>query len=251
MQIQSMVEIGSALDPGRRKVTGPNQDSIRVVRPGASLGRSPLLVIADGMGGYAGGAVASRLVVECFSQTYLQSTENADPLQVLQTAAQASLQALKDRAGQDAYLERMGSTVVAAIVTDEAVHLLNIGDSRAYLVNRQGIRQISYDHSLVGEQLRQGLITEAQVRVHPRRNVLSVSLHVQRSSVEAFVGVFPWQMDDSLVLCSDGLWGPVTEPIMRTAVLQNSPQRAAERLIGLANANFGQDNISVIVAKRS
>lgn len=251
MQIQSMVEIGSALDPGRRKLNGPNQDSIGVVRPIASLSRAPLLVIADGMGGYAGGAVASRLVVECFSRVYLHSAENADPLQILQTAAQASLQALKDKAGQDDRLARMGSTVVAAIVAEDAVHLLNIGDSRAYLVNRQSIRQISYDHSLVGEQLRRGLITEAQVRVHPRRNVLSASLHAQRTSIDSFVGVFPWQSDDLLVLCSDGLWGPVTEPLMRTAVLQHPPQQAAERLVSLANANFGQDNISVIVAKLS
>jgi serine/threonine protein phosphatase PrpC len=160
----------------------------------------------------------------------------------------ASLSALKQRASQDPALGRMGSTVVAAVLKGRNIYLINVGDSRAYLVNKQQVRQISYDHSLVGEQLRQGIITEADVRHHPRRNVLSMSISAQREDITTYTNMYEWQSGDRLVLCSDGLWGPVTEPQIQAVVLEYGPQQAAERLVYLANANQGPDNISVIVA---
>lgn len=244
-----MIEIGSALDPGRKRIANTNQDSLCVIRPTLFNRRPPLLVIADGMGGYEGGAIASQLVVSSFAGVYQQADDTISPLQILQAGVAAALNELKQSAAQNSSLARMGSTVVAAVIKGSSIYLINVGDSRAYLVNEKAIRQISYDHSLVGEQLRQGLITEAEVRSHPRRNVLSMSISAQRENVTTFTDVFEWRQGDRLVLCSDGLWGPVTEAQIQAAVMEFHPQQAAERLVYLANTNQGPDNISVIVAR--
>lgn len=244
-----MIEIGSALDPGRRRLSAPNEDYLCVLRPGLLNWRPTLLVLADGMGGYEGGAVASQLVVSAFSEVYAHSQIDNPPLQILNESVSAALQALRERASQDPGLSHMGSTVVAALIKGRSISLVNVGDSRAYLINARAVRQISYDHSLVADQLRKGMITEAQVRVHPRRNVLSMSLNAQRQDVETFSGAFDWNPGDALVLCSDGLWGPVLEEQIQSTVLELHPQQAADRLVQQANANRGPDNISVIVAR--
>lgn len=246
-----MIEIGSALDPGRKRIASKNQDSLCVLRPRLlNLNWGPsLLVVADGMGGYEGGAVASQAVVGSFSQAYRQAKAGAAPLQTLQAGISIALQELKNLATENTVLERMGSTVVAAILKGRSIYLVNVGDSRAYLINDKSVRQISHDHSLVGEQLRQGLITEADVRTHPHRNILSMSISAQREQVDTFTGVFPWQPGDHLVLCSDGLWGPVTEVQIQAVVLEYRPQQAAQKLVALANTNQGPDNIAVIVAR--
>lgn len=244
-----MIEIGSALDPGRKRIASPNQDALCVIQPGLLNWRSPLLVLADGMGGYEGGAAASQAVINSFSEAYLRSKIDLTPIEALQEGVAISLQALKQQAAQNPSLSRMGSTVVAAVLKGRQIYLLNVGDSRAYLINEKQVRQISFDHSLVGDQLRQGLITEAQVRMHPRRNILSMSLNAQRDKVETYSNVIEWHAGDCLVLCSDGLWGPVTDAQIQSTVLLNHPQDAADRLVQQANANRGPDNISVIVAR--
>lgn len=246
-----MIEIGSAIDPGRRRIAQQNQDALSVVRPkllNLDL-RPPLLVIADGMGGYEGGAVASQAVIASFTQAYHNARSGEAPLKTLHAGLAASLNAMQELAAKDPNLLRMGSTVVAAIPKGHTVNLLNVGDSRAYIISGKGVRQISFDHSLVGEQLRLGLINEAQVRTHPRRNVLSMAISAQRGDVDAFSGTFRWHSGERLVLCSDGLWGPVTEAQVQAVVMEYPAQQAAEKLVDLANTNLGPDNIAVIVAR--
>jgi protein phosphatase len=227
----------------------PNEDNLGVFRPGLLNWRPTLLVLADGMGGYEGGAVASQLVINTFSEIYTHSKIDHQPIQLLNESATACLRAMRQQAQAQPGLSHMGSTVVAALLKGHSVYLMNVGDSRAYLINQQSVRQISYDHSLVGEQLRRGLITADELRSHPRRNVLSMSINAQREAVATYTNVFTWQPGDSVVLCSDGLWGPVADLQIQSAVLEYRPQQAAERLVQLANDNQGPDNISVIVAR--
>jgi protein phosphatase len=252
-----MIEIGSAIDPGRVRRGKQNQDALCVQYP-RSADSAPLLVIADGMGGYQGGALASQIVVECVCHAYREaeraysSTERqAAPVDVLRQGVEDALRAMKIAAAEDEALAYMGSTLVAAVAGEKHITLLNVGDSRAYLISTAAVRQISYDHSLVGEQLRRNLITQAEARTHPRRNVLSMSISAKREQIDCFQGEFAWQPGDCLVLCSDGLWGPVNERQIRAAVLEYAPQQAADRLVALANANKGPDNIAVIVARLS
>lgn len=243
-----MIEIGSALDPGRRRIAKKNQDAICVVRPGSMNWPPPLLLVADGIGGYEGGAIASQLVASSFTEIYRQAHENTQPIETLRACVSGAIKAMRERAAQDASLSKMGSTVVAAILRDHSISLVNVGDSRAYLINKKQVWQISYDHSLVGEQLRQGFISEAELRVHPRRNILSMAISAQRMDVNEYAVEVVWKPGDRLVLCSDGLWGPVMEAQIQSVVMELDPQPAADRLVELANLNMGPDNIAVIVA---
>ena len=117
------------------------------------------------------------------------------------------------------------------------------------MVHEDELKQISHDHSKVADLVRAGLITELEARKHPKRNELSLSLTAKREKVPPFQLIQPWKPGDTLLLCSDGLWGPVTESQMLTVVSEMEPQEAAEKLVKLANANRGPDNISVIIVK--
>lgn len=242
-----MHEIGCALDPGVKRRARENQDSIGIEKPGLFSRRPPMIVVADGMGGYEGGAVASRQMVRSLTEAYRKMSPGNSLLQMLQVGVVNAHAAFKRLAQDDSRLMQMGSTVVAVVLKDDKIYLVNVGDSRAYIVNNSGVRQISYDHSFVAEAMRKGEITESEMRTNPRRNVLTMSISVQRETVEIFTGVFDWQKNDRLVLCSDGLWGSVTEAQLQAVVLELPPQKAADKLVQLANTNQGPDNISVVV----
>jgi PPM family protein phosphatase len=243
--------IGSALDTGLKRRGSQNQDALGLVLPGFFNRRPPLLVIADGMGGYQGGEIASRLVVQTIKKVYCQTELQENPFEVIQKGILAAHQAIRTRGLRNQTLSSMGSTIVVAVLTQDKVYLANVGDSRAYLVNQEGIRLLSYDQSLVGEMVRQGIITPVEARTHPYRNRLNMSISVGRESLEIFTAVFDCKQDDVIVLCSDGLWSTVSEAQLQTVVLELPPQQAAEKLVALANTNQGPDNISVIVASET
>jgi len=105
------------------------------------------------------------------------------------------------------------------------------------------------DHSVVADQVRNGLITEEQARTHPLRNRLTQSISAGRESVEQHLGVCDLELNDAIVFCSDGLWGTVSESQIQAVTLELPPQKAADKLIALANTNLGPDNISVIIVR--
>lgn len=246
-----MIAIGWALDPGIRRRARENQDAIVVHAEQAETpdARPVMVVVADGMGGYEGGAVASSQVVKSFSEMYSRLSAEANPLAALEQGVIDAHAAMRELAAQEPRLIRMGSTVAAAILQDSKIFLVNVGDSRAYLINCNEVRQISFDHSYVGEAVRRGLISDTEVRTYPRRNVLTMSISVQREQVELFSGVFDWQPGDRLLLCSDGLWGSVSDEQIHKVVMDLPSQEAADELVRLANANQGPDNIAVVVAQ--
>lgn len=243
-------QIGSALDVGLKRKGKTNQDAIRMALPGWFNRRPPLLVLSDGMGAYGGGEVASRLAVDTLSKFYRRRKIVQDGyLDVLKSGIGVVHQVITRKARCHKGLEWMGCTIVAAILTEEEIHLANVGDSRAYLIKPDKIELISHDHSLVAEQVRLGLITELEARSHPRRNVLSLSLTGRRENAPPYLASLPWTDEDTLLLCSDGLWGPVTEAQIHSVVLELEPQKAADKLVQLANTHGGPDNISVIIAR--
>lgn len=244
-----MIDVGFALDPGIRRRGRENQDAIAVHPAAPGDHRPTLVVVADGMGGYEGGAVASRLVVQSFGELYRQMTPQSHPLAALKQGVADAHAAMRRMAVEEPRLMQMGSTIAAAMMKDDKIALVNAGDSRAYLVTQTAMCQISHDHSYVGESARRGLILSEEVRTHPRRSVLTMSISVQREQVELFSGEFDWQKGDRLLLCSDGLWSAVTEEQIHKVVIDLSPQQAADELVRLANANQGPDNIAVVVAR--
>jgi protein phosphatase len=154
-----------------------------------------------------------------------------------------------EKAESDPEYGGMGSTVVIGSIEKDKLNIMNVGDSRAYLLHKDDLKQVNYDHSFVGEAIRAGIITHEDAMTHPKRNQLTQSVSARRIDVAPFFGQYRFDAGDTLLLCSDGLWGVVAESMI-VAVLKELPAKsAAEKLVELANLRGGPDNISVIVCK--
>jgi serine/threonine protein phosphatase PrpC len=244
-------EIGSAIDPGKKRKGGLNQDSMIVLLPSKGRKLPPVFVVADGMGGYSGGALASQIVIEQFRKGYMEYTGGEFVFQEFASVAiEGALREMHNRAKQDVQYENMGSTVVAISIDGENLNLVNIGDSRAYLVHETEMLQINYDHSFVGEAMRAGLLSKADAMKHPKKNQLTQSVTAKRLEVKPFYSSLAFAENDLVLLCSDGLWGVVPESIIHAVSIEMPLQQAAEKLVKLANSRGGPDNISVILCKQ-
>jgi len=201
-----------------------------------------LLVVCDGMGGHAAGEVASQIAVETILAVYYGDTGENRPQALEQAFERANAQIYARGQGS------MGTTGVAALLHHDALHIANVGDSRAYLIRDGEIRQISRDHSFVGDQVAAGLITADQARLSPHRNVITRALGYQPEvSVDLFR--LPLQIGDIIVLSSDGMHGLVLDEEIRETVTSMPPDQAVQRLIDLANSRGGTDNITVVVTQ--
>lgn len=243
-------DIAVLTDPGRKRRGDPNQDSVLALPADTANGLPPLLMVADGMGGHVGGAVASQTVIQAVADHYLKAPHNGDFLLFLGECLQTALQALRTRSQSEPSLDSMGSTIVLAVLDKGQAWVANIGDSRAYLIHGREMKQVSFDHSVVGDQVRAGLITTLQARSHPKRNRLTQSLSPKRPEIKPHICQVPFDKDDTLLLCSDGLWGVVPEAMLQAVANDLPPHKAVEKLVDLAKNSGGPDNISVIIARR-
>lgn len=236
----TQLRAGAATDIGR--VRQSQQDSILVD------GDKVLFGVADGMGGHRGGEVASQVAVETVQAVFDQAR-----LDALVHAVEAANDAVVRRADGDPDLRGMGTTLCAmALVHEEdedRIAIVNVGDSRFYLLKHNGtvVEQISEDHSLVETLVRQGQLSEDDAVNHPHRNILTRAL-----GIDSHVMVDRWELlpftGDRYLMCSDGLFNEVGEPmiaeVLRTV---EDPTAAAEQLVAMANDGGGRDNISVVV----
>jgi protein phosphatase len=239
-----MISFGST-DVGQKRSI--NQDYIYF--SDISVGNLPnLYIVADGMGGHKAGDKASSFAVEEFV-TYIQNAEEEHPLVLMKNAMKHANEALFHLASSKPEYEGMGTTFVAAVVLEDVMYIMNIGDSRLYILEDQ-LKQISLDHSLVEELVRNGQLTKEEAKNHPQKNVITRAVGVD-SKVKA--DFFQVSMDDvkTILLCSDGLTNMITEQTIKY-VLENTKniQKATEALIGLANDNGGLDNISVVIIEK-
>ena len=244
-------DIAYLTDAGRKRGNEPNQDSLLVLPAEADRRLMPLILVADGMGGHVGGAVASRMVVEAIVARYQQSPPGEDPLVLLGDCLQSAVEALRLHADQNPQLASMGSTVVLAILGDGRASVANIGDSRAYLIHEGNMTQVSLDHSVVAEQVRRNIISPQEAHSHPLRNRLTQSLSPRRAEIIPHIVQVPFTGDDTLVLCSDGLWGVIPEAMLQVVANELPPAEACRKLVQLAMDAGGPDNITVILARHT
>jgi len=212
-------------------------------------------VVADGMGGHSGGELASGTIVSNLAKSAIQELfqenvlldKNHDRLKWLKESVEKvnrDVYELRESSGTD-----MGSTMVAALLENSIAYIAHVGDSRAYLINNSGIRQLTTDHSLVERLIASNQITRAEARTHPQRNVIYRTIG-DKLKVEVDVQTVDLKVDDALLLCSDGLSGMVTDQnIFEIFQKASCPQMACEQLIRAANANGGDDNSSVVIIK--
>jgi protein phosphatase len=240
------VSFGEICDRG--KVREENQDSVR----NASIPLGELFIVADGIGGYQGGATASRMVVDGFYAHLAARPAGYPAPNALMEACVAANAAIYDRANSgDPAFQRMGSTVVLALIQPGAnsgaeAWVGHVGDSRAYLVHNGQMHKITNDHSAVQALLNKNLITEEEARNHPDASVLTRSLG-HRPEVEIEIDHVLLQPGDSLLLCSDGLWGYVHDADIATVATDAglSVQTAARLMLDQALAAGGPDNIGI------
>ena len=245
------LSVGVDIHVGRSRQSKPNQDSLgtymeHVSDPALLRAKGLLFVVADGMGGAAGGKEASETAVARIIQTYYE-----DPDTDFQAALERAIQAANTEIGQigraDPSLHGLGTTLVVALIVGRRLLVANVGDSRVYILRRGRLKQLSLDHTVVQEQLRAGLLSEEEALTHPRRHVLSRNLGSRPTAEPDYV----WEtleLGDIVLLCSDGLWGPVSEYEI-AQLLAHDTQQAAESLIDRANAQGGPDNISAVVVR--
>jgi protein phosphatase len=225
------VRVGSASDIGR--IREGNEDSFLVL--------APLYAVADGMGGHRGGEVASSLALDTV-QGMFERREGSLTEQV--TSAN---RAVFERSQSDRAVAGMGTTLTAALVDGDRVHLAHVGDSRAYLFRAGTLTQLTEDHTLVHRMVMEGEITEAEAETHPHRSILTRALGVD-ATVQVDEGDIVVAPGDRILLCTDGLTGMVAEDEIRTVLESvDDPQEAVDTLVGSANRAGGIDNITAVV----
>jgi protein phosphatase len=252
------VKLGSAKlkvvglsDPGRGRKDGVNEDAWRMLLPGW-LDRKPvILVAADGMGGHKGGKRASQLVVKSFRRSYRGYSQDESPERFLERAVKNAHEAIRKDGASDPAYQGMGSTVVASLITEDKVSLVNVGDSRGYLIRAGESVRLTVDHSWVEKKVQSGVLTEVEARKHPKRNQLNMSLNALRpvSDIQPSFADFEPRWGDVLLLCTDGLWGVISEEEIVTVVEELPLEEAVKKLIDLANISLGRDNITVVLAR--
>jgi len=235
------------------KVRPHNEDSV------SQRAESGVLVLADGMGGYNAGEVASALATEMVAEG-LHRRRASLPEGALPSPSMASAwiteqvrsanSAILQRAEQDASCAGMGATLVLAMFHGSTVSIGHVGDSRVYRYRRGQLAPLTRDHSLLEEQIRNGLLTREQARDSHNRNVVTRALGVE-PDVATEIGVFDVRPGDLYLLCSDGLTDMLDdETVARTlSEVQHDLPLAVSNLVQLANDCGGRDNISVILAR--
>jgi serine/threonine protein phosphatase PrpC len=239
MKVYSVTDVGQ-----KRKV---NQDYVFASEQ--AVGNLPnLFVVADGMGGHNAGDFASSFAVQVLLDTVKKDTE-FNPIKIIRRAIEYANQQLLEQAAHNEGMSGMGTTMVAVTIVDHYAYVANVGDSRLYVVDDDGIRQITKDHSLVEEMVRMGEISREDARNHPDKNIITRALGAKE---EVDIDFFDIKLhpDSVILLCSDGLTNMVTDDVIAQIVKETvSLEAAGQNLIRLANENGGKDNIAVVLVK--
>jgi PPM family protein phosphatase len=247
-----ILRFGACTDVGRRRQT--NEDSY-VAEP--DLG---LFAVADGMGGHAGGEVASQTVIEGMIDFIRHTQADKDitwpfgfepslsySANRLRTAILAANRRLSRRIEGHDNLRGTGSTLAAVLLDGDAIAIANVGDCRVYRIRNGAIARITRDHSWVAEQVRAGYITEDEARVHPMRHVVTQAVSGD-ASVGADLLETPVQPGDRFLLCSDGVHGQVGDAELLRIVQESADEATACRaVVDAANAHGGPDNSTVVL----
>jgi serine/threonine protein phosphatase PrpC len=270
MSISFSIHAVAGTDPGMIRTI--NQDSVLAyVRPdglGEAIG---LLIVADGMGGHQAGDVASQLAVETIRENLSWLLDEGDEVATViipskstsedereATRLEARL-VLAIQEANNAIIEyskinptdagNLGCTITCAIVQGDSAIVANVGDSRTYYLGKDGLVQITDDHSYVGQLVRDGHLKEDEIYAHPQRNVITRALGSQ-PEVAVDTWICTLNDGDRLLLCSDGVWEMIQDPGEIETILRNDDlEEAVSTMIEKANEYGGTDNIGVVVAE--
>jgi protein phosphatase len=224
-----------------------NQDSVFCSESG--VGNLPnLFIVADGMGGHRAGDYASRTAVEFLLQQ-IREKESRDPIVILKDSVEKMNGYLWRCSRENPSLAGMGTTLVAAVLTNDTLQVVNVGDSRLYVIGDE-IHQVTRDHSLVEELIAQGRLVRGSAEYHAKKNVITRAVGVDERVAADFFEV-KLLSDEKILLCSDGLTNMITDDEIYTIVHRSIPLRErAAALVEAANLSGGRDNITVVLIER-
>ncbi|MDX9721107.1 MAG: protein phosphatase 2C domain-containing protein [Myxococcota bacterium] len=229
--------------------TGVQRDENQDAMGHFATEQGQLFVVCDGMGGHAGGQIASRLAVDSLGESYAAATELGEPRQWLSTAIKAANRRIR-LCSQEMGLFGMGTTAVALLIDAEghSGSLAWVGDSRAYRYRAEELVQLSQDHTLVARLIAKGELSREQAAFHPQAGVMERTLGVELD-VEVDTMALELFDQDVYLLCSDGLTTMVDEHDLRRMLREYPPLEVGAALLGLANARGGYDNITLQVVQ--
>lgn len=209
--------------------------------------QGPLLIVADGMGGYTGGEYASTMVVDTIAKVVNEATEMST--EVLENAILQANRMVYEKSQSYKELEGMGTTAVVAYVQEDILYWAHVGDSRLYIYGSEGLLRMTKDHSMVQQLVEAGTITEEEVIHHPKRNMLTRAIGVYET-VEVDTGVVEVHQNDRILLCSDGLSGYIEESkIEQVLSEEKNESRALEDLVHLVYDAGARDNVTIVLGR--
>ena len=217
-----------------------------------SLSEVQIYIVADGMGGYKGGDIASKIATQCV-KSYIENNFKDTPkdkhslIQLVGSSIEYANMIVYEKSKEDKELEGMGTTLEICLIYNNKVYIGHVGDSRIYRIRKDIIRKLTQDHSYVQKLVKDGKITKEEAEIHPRKNMLMKAIGCN-AFVEPDVAVKGFQKDDILVMATDGLTNLVKQEEIYKIVKEDI-ERAPKELIDLANEKGGYDNITIAVIK--
>ncbi len=203
-----------------------------------------VFAVADGLGGHEAGEIASRMAVRLLRE--FRPPEGADPGVALGEALEGINRVVYRRSVDDPGCEGMGTTLTVLFMAGDKAYIGHVGDSRAYLIRDNKVYRLTEDHSIVGELIRMGMLSEPEARAHPQRNFLTRAIGTQ-PDVDIEVAYCKLAARDRFLLCTDGLSGAVDDSeILRIMTSAPDPKSAVDQLVELAMRGGGRDNITAV-----
>ncbi len=205
-----------------------------------------LYLVADGMGGWNAGEVASSTAISAFVKA-MENAENGEILDKMMSAVAQCNKEVYQKSRENIEFLDMGTTLVAVTIENEKMFVVHVGDSRVYLFRENNLQQITTDHSYVMELVKIGSITREEAEVHPKRNIITRAIGI-REDVEADTIIEDMKQGDKILLCTDGLSNMVSKGEMTKILIEQcSTEEKVKKLVVLANEKGGLDNISLIL----
>lgn len=248
---ESIEEVKAIVISDIGQVRTNNEDNGVFIKPSwANNQMGYLAVVADGMGGHQAGEVASRMATEIIRAHYYKKKD--EPKSRLLASMVKANKDILNKAKDNTSLKGMGTTCTAAAIINERVIVGHIGDSRLYHLKNGRLKQVTTDHTYVQELLRQGIIGVDEVENHPNRNILTRVMGTKANvEFEVFEMNRPFEQDDKLLLCSDGLYDYFTIEELEEYMIASNIGKTAQNLVEMAKQRGGHDNITVIVIEKT
>lgn len=225
-----------------------NEDSFLIIKE--FYPKFLVFAVADGMGGHNAGEVASKMIIQGIKEFFMQNHNNEKiifNINKIKHQIEKINSAIFERSQINSKFNGMGTTLTLLIFFNKKIQIIHIGDSRAYRINDHGIKQLTEDHSLVAELIKEGKITKEEARIHPQKNVITRAIGTDKN---ISLDIYDYQMRDQdiILLCTDGLVNSISENKINDILNQDiNYQQKAESLIKHANDHGGKDNITAII----